>query len=54
MRAWSRRLRARGHTLAQIKRASEDGQLAAGPLENLLSRPGPRHPLRAAARVERP
>jgi adenylate cyclase len=45
------RLRARGHTLAQIKRAGEAGQLAAGPLENLLSRPGPRHSLREAARV---
>jgi len=45
------RLRARGHTLAQIKRAGEAGQLAAGPLENLLSRPGPRHPLREAARA---
>ena len=45
------RLRARGHTLAQIKRAGEAGQLAAGPIENLLSRPGPRHSLRAAARL---
>jgi adenylate cyclase len=45
------RLRARGHTLAQIKRAGEAGQLAAGPLENLLSLPGPRHPLREAVRV---
>jgi adenylate cyclase len=45
------RLRARGHTLAQIKRAGEAGQLAAGPLENLLSRPGPRHSLREAARA---
>ncbi len=45
------RLRARGHTLAQIKRASENGQLAVGPLENLLSRPGPRYPLREAVRL---
>jgi len=45
------RLRARGHTLEQIKRAGEAGQLAAGPLENLLSRAGPRHPLRQAARL---
>ncbi|HTC71623.1 MAG TPA: adenylate cyclase regulatory domain-containing protein, partial [Solirubrobacteraceae bacterium] len=45
------RLRARGHTLEQIKRAGENGQLAVGPLENLLSSPGPRHSLREAARV---
>ena len=45
------RLRARGHTLERIKRAGENGQLAVGPLENLLSSPGPRHPLREAARV---
>jgi adenylate cyclase len=45
------RLRARGHTLAQIKRAGENGQLAVGPLENLLSRPGPRHTLRQAVRI---
>jgi adenylate cyclase len=31
------RLRARGHTLAEIKRASDAGQLAIGPIENLLS-----------------
>ncbi len=30
------RLRARGHTLEQIRRASESGQLAIGPIENLL------------------
>ena len=30
------RLRARGHTLEQIKRASDNGQLAVGPIENLL------------------
>ncbi len=30
------RLRARGHTLEAIKRASESGQLAIGPIENLL------------------
>ena len=30
------RLRARGHTLAEIKRASDAGQLAVGPIENLL------------------
>jgi adenylate cyclase len=45
------RLRARGHTLEQIKRAGENGQLAVGPLENLLSSPGPRHPLREAAKL---
>ena len=45
------RLRARGHELESIKRAGEAGQLAAGPIENLLSRPGPRHPLREAARL---
>jgi adenylate cyclase len=45
------RLRARGHTLEQIKRAGENGQLAVGPLENLWSRPGPRYSLREAARV---
>lgn len=44
------RLRARGHTLAQIKRASDSGQLAVGPLENLLSSPGPRYSLREAMR----
>ena len=45
------RLRARGHTLAQIKHAGENGQLAVGPLENLLSSPGSRHPLREAVRL---
>jgi adenylate cyclase len=44
------RLRARGHTIAQIKRAGDNGQLAAGPVENLLSSPGPRHSLREAVR----
>ncbi len=45
------RLRARGHTLVQIKRASEAGQLAVGPLENLLARRGPRHTRREAVRM---
>jgi adenylate cyclase len=45
------RLRARGHTLAQIKRAGENGQLAVGPLENLLASPGSRYSLREAARL---
>jgi adenylate cyclase len=44
------RLRARGHTLAQIKRASDNGQLAVGPIENLLSGPEPRYTLRELAR----
>ncbi len=45
------RLRARGHTLAQIKRAGENGQLAVGPLENLLASPGPRYSLREVVRL---
>jgi adenylate cyclase len=45
------RLRARGHSLAQIKRASDNGQLAVGPLENLLSSTGPRYSLREAVRL---
>lgn len=45
------RLRARGHSLEQIKRASDNGQLAVGPIENLLSYSGPRRSLRQAARV---
>jgi adenylate cyclase len=44
------RLRARGHTLEQIKRASDNGQLAVGPLENLLSGAEGRYTLREAAR----
>ncbi len=44
------RLRARGHSLAQIKRASDNGQLASGPLENLLRSSGPRYSLKEAAR----
>jgi adenylate cyclase len=31
------RLRSRGHSLAEIKRASDSGQLAIGPIENLLT-----------------
>jgi adenylate cyclase len=31
------RLRARGHTLEEIKQASDRGQLAVGPIENMLS-----------------
>jgi adenylate cyclase len=45
------RLRARGHSLEQIKLASDNGQLAVGPIENLLSHSGPRRSLRQAARV---
>ena len=45
------RLRARGHTLEAIKRASDSGQLAIGPIENLLSKAEPRHTLKEAARV---
>lgn len=45
------RLRARGHSLEQIKRASDSGQLATGPLENLLSSHGQRRSLREAARM---
>ncbi|HEX4186523.1 MAG TPA: adenylate cyclase regulatory domain-containing protein [Solirubrobacteraceae bacterium] len=44
------RLRARGHTLAQIKRASDRGQLAVGPIENLLSSSEERYTLREASR----
>ncbi len=41
----------RGHTLEKIKLAGENGQLAVGPIENLLSSSGPRHSLREAARA---
>jgi len=44
------RLRARGHTLERIKRASDDGQLAIGPIEDLLSFSGTRHSLRRVSR----
>jgi adenylate cyclase len=44
------RLRARGHTLEQIKRASDNGQLAVGPIENLLVGSEPRYTLREVAR----
>ena len=44
------RLRARGHSLAQIKHASDSGQLASGPIENLLRSSGPRYTVREAAR----
>ncbi len=44
------RLRARGHSLERIKRASDDGQLAIGPIENLLNPAGERQSLRRASR----
>ncbi len=45
------RLRARGHSLDDIKRASDNGQLAIGPIENLLSASETRHTLREATRA---
>lgn len=42
------RLRSRGHTLEQIRRASESGQLAIGPIENLLRSPEGGHTLHYA------
>jgi adenylate cyclase len=45
------RLRARGHTLEQIKQASDRGQLAVGPIENLLSSSEERYTLQEAARA---
>jgi adenylate cyclase len=44
------RLRARGHSLEQIKRASDNGQLAVGPLENLLAGSEGRYTVREVAR----
>ncbi|HMD57918.1 MAG TPA: adenylate cyclase regulatory domain-containing protein [Solirubrobacteraceae bacterium] len=44
------RLRARGHSLEQIKHASDSGQLAIGPIENLLASPEGGHTLRHAER----
>jgi adenylate cyclase len=45
------RLRARGHSLEQIKRASDNGQLAVGPIENLLSSSAASFSLEQAARA---
>ena len=45
------RLRDRGHSLKRIKQASDDGQLAIGPIENLLSSSGAHHTLRQASRA---
>jgi adenylate cyclase len=44
------RLRARGHTLEEIKRASDRGQLAVGPIENLLTASEGLYTLREVAR----
>jgi adenylate cyclase len=44
------RLRARGHSLEDIKRASDRGQLAIGPIENVLGGAEAKHSLREAAR----
>ncbi len=44
------RLRARGHTLEEIKRASDKGQLAVGPIESLLDTQEGRYTLKEAAR----
>jgi len=44
------RLRARGHTLEQIKEATDSGRLAVGPIENLLRRSDGSYTLRQAAR----
>ena len=45
------RLRARGHTLEEIKRASDHGQLASGPLEDLLRGSEGRYTLREVSRA---
>jgi adenylate cyclase len=45
------RLRARGHSLEQIKRASDNGQLAAGPIETLLSGSEGRYTIKQVARA---
>jgi adenylate cyclase len=45
------RLRARGHPLEQIKRATDRGQLAVGPLENLLSGSEGRYTLAEVSRA---
>jgi adenylate cyclase len=44
------RLRARGHTLERIKRASDNGQLAVGPIENLVSGSEGHYTLKEVAR----
>jgi len=45
------RLRARGNTLEEIQRASDRGQLAIGPIENLLGGAEAKHSLRQVARA---
>ena len=45
------RLRERGHTLDEIRRASESGQLISGPIETLLKDSGPRYTLKQASRA---
>jgi adenylate cyclase len=45
------RLRARGHALEQIKQASDRGQLAIGPIENLLAGSESRYTLEELARL---
>jgi adenylate cyclase len=45
------RLRARGHSLEEIKRAGDHGQLATGPLEDLLRGSEGRYTLREVARA---
>jgi adenylate cyclase len=45
------RLRARGHSLEDIKQASDRGQLAIGPIENLLGGHEASHTLRDAVRT---
>jgi len=45
------RLRARGHSLDQIKHASDAGQLAIGPIENLLRRTEGRYSMRQVSRT---
>jgi adenylate cyclase len=45
------RLRARGHSLEEIKQASDRGQLAIGPIENLLGGREASHTLREAVRT---
>lgn len=47
------RLRARGHTLEQIKRASDNGQLAVGPIQSLLDTEEGRYSLKEVAREAR-
>jgi adenylate cyclase len=47
------RLRTRGHTLAEIKRASEKGQLAVAPIEDVLGGSDGRYTLKQVARASR-